>query len=70
MQKKKPTESGNEYKYSRTSKARTLKGLIKIVQARGEFELSRLNYVQTLTKGQQKQFKSSMVFEPLQFHCK
>ena len=49
--------------------ARTLKGLIKTVRARGVFELSRSNDVQSSVKGQQKGFKISMVFEPSKFNC-
>ena len=52
-------------KYSRTLMARTLKGLMKTVRARGVFELSRLNYIQTLVKGQQKRFETSMVFRAI-----
>ena len=45
-----------------------LKGPMKTVQARGVFELERLNHVQTTWgKGQQKGFETSMVVESLQF---
>ena len=60
--------------YGQTAMARTLKEPVNTVRSRGVFELSKVNYVQTWMKRQQKGLETSMVFEPLQFerskfHC-
>ena len=53
--------------YIWTLMAGTPNGPMKIVLSKRMFQLLRSNYIKTWTKGQQKGFETSVVFEVLQF---